>query len=289
MSGSEDPGNGVAPLRPVELAHVVVPLDGSDSAARAVPIARQLAALVGARLTVLAVSIPGEDHGSLQQHVEQTAARIDGDAVLVEGDEVPVAILTAARQLPHHVVCMTSHGRGRSASLVGSVAADLAARASEPLVLIGPQVPDDHRLAGRLVACVDGSAPSESVLPTAASWAAALALGLSIVTVAEPVPEPVTPGAPYHRMHGPEVVAEDYVGRLVQQWQGHGLDVDGDAVYHPVSVAGGLADYLEGRPAALVAATTRARTGIARLVLGSVAAAIVRHATAPVLVVPGPA
>ena len=201
---------------------------------------------------------------------------------------MPDAILTATRQLPRHVVCMTSHGRGRSANLMGSVAADLAARSSDPLVLIGPQAPDDHRLAGRLVACVDGSTPSESVLPTAASWAAALGLGLSIVTVAEPVPDPVTPGAPYHRMHGPDIVAEDYIDRLVQHWQGHGLDVDGDAVYDPVSVAGGLADYLEGRAAALVAANTHARTGIARLVLGSVTAGIVHHAAAPVLVIPGP-
>ncbi len=72
----------------------------------------------------------------------------------------------------------------------------------------------------------------------------------------------------------------------MHQWQGRGLDIDGDAVYDPVSVAGGLADYLEDRPPALVAVTTHARTGMARLVLGSVAAGIVRQVLAPVLLVP---
>ena len=67
------------------------------------------------------------------------------------------------------------------------------------------------------------------------------------------------------------------------------MDVDGDVVYDPVSVAGGLADFLASRPAALVAVSTRARRGVARLVLGSHAANIVRAVSAPVLLVPEPA
>jgi len=56
-----------------------------------------------------------------------------------------------------------------------------------------------------------------------------------------------------------------------------------------VSVAGGLADFLSSHPAELVAVATRARRGVARLVLGSHAANIVRAVNAPVLLVPEPA
>jgi nucleotide-binding universal stress UspA family protein len=276
----------IATIQPVELAEVVVALDGSDRAAAAVPVAQQLAEPLHASVTVLAVALPGQDRGALELQVQQTATRIQATATVIEGDNVPIAILNAVSELPEHVLCMGSHGRGRSAGVVGSVTAELVARTADPLVVVGPNVPAAHVTTGRLVACVDGSERSESVLPAAASWAAALGLVLSIVTVAEPIPEPMTPGAPYRRSHGPAEAAEGYVGRLVQVWQGRGLDAEGDVVYDPVSVAGGLADYLAGRPPGLVAVATRARSGVARLVLGSVAASIVRVVPAPVLLVP---
>jgi hypothetical protein len=108
------------------------------------------------------------------EQAEPYAASIGGDALVV---------------LPRHVVCMASHGRGRSAALLGSVVADLAGMTAGALVLVGPHVPEDHRLGDNLVVCVDGSETDEAAVPAAASWAAAPGLDLSIVTVAEPVAE----------------------------------------------------------------------------------------------------
>jgi nucleotide-binding universal stress UspA family protein len=284
-SAPERSGND-ATVEPIEVAELVVAVDGSDRGAVAVHTARELARPLDAAITVLAVASSRHDRSGLEQHVEEMAAGVHGKALVIDADDVPAAILGAISEVPAHVLVMGSHGRGRSASVIGSVTAEVAARAPEPLVVAGPNVPAEQPLAGRLVACVDGSAWSESVLPTAASWAVTLGLGLSIVTVAEPIPEPMTPGAPYRRNHGPQVAAEPYIGKLVERWQGRGVDVDGDVVYDPVSVAGGLADFLASRPPGLVAVTTRARSGVARLVLGSHAANIVRAVTAPVLLVP---
>jgi nucleotide-binding universal stress UspA family protein len=182
---------------------------------------------------------------------------------------------------------MASHGRGRSAALLGSVASEVAASASGPMLVLGPDVPADHRLTGDVVACVDGSETSERVVPVAAAWASALGLGLAIVTVAEPVPQAVTPGASYRRSHGPSMDAEDYLGQLAARWRDRGTEVATCAIYDPVSVVGGLAEHFKDRPPALMAATTHARTGLARLTLGSVAAGIVHRLAAPVLLVPG--
>jgi len=287
-SAPEASGNDAA-VEPVHVGQLVVAVDGSDRAAVAVHVAQQLARPLNASITVLAVASSRQDRSALEQHVDEMAAEVQGKTLVIDGGNVAAALLDTVSELPEHVLCMGSHGRGRSASVLGSVTAEVTAQTSEPLVVAGPNVPAQHAVAGRLVACADGSARSESVLPTAASWAAALGLGLSVVTVAEPIPEPMTPGAPYRRSHGPQVAAEPYIGELVDRWQGRGMDVDGDVVYDPVSVAGGLADFLSSHPAELVAVATRARRGVARLVLGSHAANIVRAVNAPVLLVPEPA
>lgn len=266
---------------------LVVPLDGSADAERAIPLARQLAERLGGGLRLVTVVAPGHDRGAAAAAVAATAARAGAAWTVLDGQDVAAAILEVAAA--NAVVCMASHGRGRSAAVVGSVATAVVARSDNPVVLVGPGVPAGHRLAERVVACVDGSPSSETVVPTAANWASALGLRLSLVTVAEPIPPPLKPGAPYRRGHGPAIDADDYIARLVQDWQRRDVAVDGTAVHDPVSVAGGLADHLATRPAALVAATTHARSGATRAVLGSVAAAIVRHVPAPtVLVRPRP-
>jgi nucleotide-binding universal stress UspA family protein len=269
-----------APAR-LERHDLIVPLDGSTDARRAIPVARQLADRLGGRLTFVTVVAPGHDRGQATADVEAAAAQEGATCTVVEGRDAAPAIVEAAGT--SSVVCMASHGRGRSAAVVGSVAVAVVASSEAPVVVVGPHVTRDHLLVERVVACIDGSPPSEAVLPSAAAWAGALGLALSLVTVAEPVPTPVTPGASYGRRHGPAGDADDYVARLVRRWQATGVPVDGTALYDPVSVAGGLADHLATRPAALVAATTHARRGASRAVLGSVAAAIVRHVPAPVL------
>jgi nucleotide-binding universal stress UspA family protein len=138
----------------------------------------------------------------------------------------------------------------------------------------------------RLVACVDGSEASESVLPDAAAWANALGMRLSIVTVAEPAPPPVRVGAVLTRRLGPDGDVEQYVTDLARRWADEAKDVTGQVAYDPVSVTDGLSTHLREDPAGLVAVTTHARSGLRRLFLGASAAAIVATSAVPTLVVP---
>jgi nucleotide-binding universal stress UspA family protein len=84
------------------------------------------------------------------------------------------------------------------------VARSLLQRSAEPLIALGPAADNpgwSPRPRGwpeplsvpRLVACVDGSATSEQILPLAAAWAAALDMSLTIITVIEDAPEPTHP------------------------------------------------------------------------------------------------
>jgi nucleotide-binding universal stress UspA family protein len=278
--------------------HVLVPLDGSDFSRAALPVARALAERFGATVqTVSAADDPGEEDALRRSALEA----VGGDAarvhVVVGGDPATV-IDRRCDELGACLVCMSTRGRGRIEALLGSVASAVVHRTREPIVAVGPRVGAGPGApvgapaplsAGPLTACVDGSAASESLLPVAAGWAVQLGLPLTVLTVAEPVPEPMRPGASWRRTIGPDGVPEDYVGRLAEQWATIGQPVQGKVVYDPVSAADGVVTAVDAEPTALLAVTTHARAGIRRAALGSVATAIVHRSTVPVLVVPLPA
>ena len=278
--------------------HVLVPLDGSKFAAAALRTAQALAARFGAELH--AVSVAEHDDEVDVMGSEAAAALGPGagpeQVHVVVGDDAAAAIAATATDLGSALICMSTHGRGRIAgAVVGSVARSLLQAARQPIIAVGPFA-DRPRPFGseppvplsvpRVVACVDGTPPSESLLPVAGRWADALGMSLTIVTVAEPSPAPVRPDAPWHRRHGPEEDADAYAARLGEKWKDVAAEVGTEVVYDPISPADGLRTYLDQHPAGLVAVTTHARTGLRRVLLGADAANIVHASTAPTLVVP---
>ena len=278
--------------------HVLVPLDGSKFAAAALQTARALATKFGAELHTVSVAEHDDEVDVLRG--DATAA-LGADAVaeqvhVVVSAEPAAAIAGAAAELDATLICMSTRGRGRIAgAVVGSVARSVLQAAPEPIVAVGPfanrpgpfgstaPVPLSVR---RMVACVDGTPSSESLLPVAGRWADALGMSLTILTVAEPTPPPVRPDAPWHRRHGPEEDGDAYAARLGERWKDVAADVSTEVVYDPISPADGLRTYLDQHPAGLVAVTTHARTGLRRVLLGADAANIVHASTAPTLVVP---
>jgi nucleotide-binding universal stress UspA family protein len=194
-------------------------------------------------------------------------------------------------------VCLTTHGRGRlRGALVGSVARSLLQRSPEPIIALGPMADNpgwtprprswpEPLSAARIVACVDGSDTSEEVLPLAATWARALHMTLTILTVIEDAPPPIRPELATHR-YGSHGNAERYIGELVQRWQALVPEIDGEVLRDPISPAAGIRLHLDERPAGLVAVTTHARSGMQRVLLGAAAASIVEASPAPSLVAP---
>jgi nucleotide-binding universal stress UspA family protein len=221
---------------------------------------------------------------------------VDDARIHVEVDtDVAAAVQRCASQFDACLVCLSTHGRGRVAGVIGSTARDIIERGGVPVVVVGPFVvhPDaGTRTApsplevGHLVACVDGTAASERGLPIAAAWAHTLGMKLTIGTVAEPCLPPVRIGATWRRHHGPNEDADEYIRRLGEQWALGVPGLDTVVVYDPISAAAGMTDYLAAHPTALVAVTSHLRDRFPHLVLGSGAADIVRTSSAPALVVP---
>lgn len=64
-----------------------------------------------------------------------------------------------------------------------------------------------------------------------------------------------------------------------------GVKITAETIFSPPSVAESIINYASEQKADLIVIGTRGRSGLKRLVLGSVASAVVAHASCPVLVV----
>jgi nucleotide-binding universal stress UspA family protein len=271
----------------LQLQHVLVPLDGSERALQALPTARALATRLGAQVQTITVAGDDKDAARLRTFAAAVlGVEADDETVTVVVERDPAeAIVHRAEELGSCVVCLSTAGRGRlSGALVGSVARSVLQRSADPVVALGPMADNpgwtprprswpEPLSIPRIVACVDGSATSEAVLPITAAWAAALGMSMTILTVID-------------ESLGSDADASAYVARLVQQWGTSPTKVDGAVVRDPISPANGIRIHLDERPAGLVALTTHSRAGLQRVRLGAAAASIVRASVAPCLVAP---
>jgi nucleotide-binding universal stress UspA family protein len=196
--------------------------------------------------------------------------------VRVAAESVAEVIGNEVEQHPEVTVVLASHGRGRSAALLGSVTEELLERIFGPMLVVGPHATSTS-FDGPIIVTVDGSDASESVLPLAAAWGIELGSEPWVVEVAEPSTET-----------SPDVSESAYPARLARKLareSGHPVQFE---VLHGEHVHDEVADFASSLHASLVVASTRGRTGMSRFVIGSTAAAIVRHAPCPVLLVRPP-
>jgi nucleotide-binding universal stress UspA family protein len=77
--------------------------------------------------------------------------------------------------------------------------------------------------------------------------------------------------------------ARDYLNEVVARLQQHGLQVQ--AEQHEGAAADVIVERAQALGASLILMTTHGRGGLGRVVFGSVADAVLRHATCPVLLV----
>jgi nucleotide-binding universal stress UspA family protein len=254
---------------------IIVPLDGSSFAERALPVASALAERLDAGIVLVTApweQDPDDASDYLQQIATETRTRIV--ETIVDYDRVPIeAITDAARADPDRVVCMATHGRGRFRwAVIGSVAETVVSRSADPVVLVGPRCSAESlRAPRRIVICVDRSPESHSSIPHAIDWAKALHLDIEVALVIHPFDE---------EDEAYQVVP---LGPLADRIAGEGVSA------YPVLLrnahpAGALVDLAEALPAALLAMTTHTRTGLTRFMVGSVTMGVLNSAPCPVLV-----
>jgi nucleotide-binding universal stress UspA family protein len=282
-----DPQPGRFAVEPVDVAQVLVPLDGSPFAERALPVAAwlSLALAVDTHLVAVVPSAVGASAEAAIRYLDRVA-RSQPVAIwnVVERDDIGAALADAVEGPSSRLPCLATHGRGHSLPL-GSVAVYILEHGGRPIVLVGPGARVAAAQDAPIVVAVDGTRSDDVLLPVALGWAARLRRPLEVVTVAEPAPPGYRDPGRVRRARGP-ARPERYVESLAARAEGRGVAVTGSVVYDPVSVQDGLVSFLD-RTASLVVLGTRHR-GLGRIVLGSDAVRVVHDAAVPALVVPVP-
>jgi nucleotide-binding universal stress UspA family protein len=292
---------------------VLVPFDGSELAEQALSVGAALAQRAGAPLHLVWVELPTptivsepapqtlaapqQTRVEMQRYLERladaTVATRPGTVrtAVLEG-HVPDALGAYALREQIDLIVLTTHGRGGLARWwLGSVADQLLRQSVTPLLLLHPsELPQPTRF-GRILVGLDGETDRRVLSVALAFGALSATASYILTTVIEPEIPLVTPLAMYPHHLGPNwderrvEEARARLGGLVDE-----LERGGHRAVWKVVEGRGIGDcVLElGRAldAECLVVGTHGLTGIERMVLGSVAAKILRGARMPVLVVP---
>jgi nucleotide-binding universal stress UspA family protein len=275
-------------VQPVDVGHVVVPLDGSPFAERALPVAVWVADVLGADVHLLEVVASGDDEGveGAIRYLDTVCRRrhVASWDVAERGD-VAEALAAALGASPGRMACLATHGRGRSAT-IGSVAVSLVERTPGPVMLVGPGARAVTATDAPVVVAVDGRAHDDTLVAVGLGWAARLARRLDIVTVVEAGHPEAVGGGKRGLARGPSE-PESYVESLAARARASGIPVVGRVVRNSITVRAALSRLVD-RTAALIVLGSPPREGLGRMVPGSCSASTVHDAAVPALVVPLP-
>ncbi len=290
---------------------ILVPIDGSAFSVRALPLATALARQSGAMLHLVLVNDPssfipfaaGEvalpvydaqliaERQAEDQHIlDEAGAGIAASGVrvttrLLEGTTVE-ALREYAVAVGADLTVMSTHGRGGFARVrLGSVAGAYLAHANAPVLLVtgsGDQAPAVP--SGPLLVTLDGSPLAERALPHAITLASTLGVPVALFGVTVPMAMPMAP-------IGTELLADP--GAMETEVRSREQYLERMLVdCPPGSTMKAVTELVVGRSiieeatrigAGAIAMATHGRSGLMRMILGSVADEVVRHSDRPVL------
>lgn len=300
---------------------ILVPLDGSGFAERALPHAIAVAKATSRSLVLLRAVPPPVPFGDVgwavgptghpemwegweeellnaREYLENVAARLTAEGLEVhierlEGDPAGEIVRYAEEHPRITLIAMSTHGRsGLDRWVFGSVAEKVVQASPMPLLIVRAQdgtavsQTSDTPIYDTIVVPLDGSPFAEQALEQAVPLATAMESRLILVCA-----------VPDNLLFGEVLTSFDegtkwdreyetraaYLQEVKQKLMAGGLEVEAQMKNGaPQEVILKTSDQAH---ADLIVMTTHGRGGLRRLWLGSVATGVVRHATQPVLLV----
>lgn len=291
---------------------ILVPLDGSELAERAITTAYQVATLHEAEIVLLHVSEPvlvtmpdlvvgvtnpympmAEEPRYVQQAYEYlngvkhrlaNKRKIEISTMVVEGDAAGCIVDTAVEGVD--LIVMSTHGRsGLSRWFLGSITEKVIQRASCPVLVVRHDRPYRN-----VIVTLDGSELGEHALKPGIMLAEAFKAKLTFLHILEPTADVAE--AAIARVGQIEPRLGVYLDEQLRQNAQTYLDgaatncpVEKDTVVLKDNAAEGILRYVRNRDVDLVVMATHGRSGLRHFLLGSVTERIVRYAPCDVLVV----
>lgn len=265
----------------------LVASDGSEFSAAAVREALGMAVKCGAEVHVMSLVATGAEHEALGESIlkqeleavqsnldriraEAEAAGVKCQTHAIHGRAVDEEIVALADQVQADLIIMGRRGRrGLARLMLGHATAQVIGQAHCSVLV----VPRAAHIEGRhLVLATDGSRYADAAAVTTARLAQFCGARVSVVSVTTP-------------SHGPErrAEAQQAVDRVVEHMRNEGTEVEGlvqEGV--PSEVITGLA---RERNADLIVTGSQGRSGLERVLLGSVSERILNETPCAVLVV----
>lgn len=266
------------------LRRVLVVTDGSDESAGAIRTGVALAALHGARLIGLAIALDNPEYATLVPNLQEAAelhareallsfieeAGAGAEAITREATDPVQGIVDAAAELSADIIVIGQHNKGSlSRLMVGGATAGVIGHATCP-VLVAPRAA--HLWEKRVLLATDGSSHSEAAAKATGRVARHGGLPVNVVSV-------VTSSHNEERRNEADRAVASAVARLA----GLELETEGQVAEGRPDEA--IIKTAESLGADLIVVGSKGRTGLAKILLGSVAERVIGHATCPVLVV----
>jgi nucleotide-binding universal stress UspA family protein len=307
------PRRATAP-EPLPIRSILVPLDGSAFAEQALPWATVIARKTRARLRLALVhrtpDAPPADRRSRQlytrielslrkaqrDYLRAAAARIKAEGppqvatAMLDGLPGP-AVAGYVSEVGVDLVVMTTHGRGGlERAWLGSVADHLVRSLETPVLLIRPiEVAVPSPEPEEILVPLDGSRRAEAALPPAMAMATLLGARLALFQAVSPVPEMVDAPTMFARTFDDELTtlrraeAKDYLEDVATRVTAAGVTAK-SVVVLDVNPVEAIQAAARAPGVGMIALATHGRSGLRRMVLGSLADKLVRTSDRPVLV-----
>lgn len=258
-------------------SRVLVPLDGSAAARHALDPALRIARVLRCPLDLVTVHEPV--NGQWADNLDDIAAALPYEHVDVEmvAGGRPGGVLTGmVTEVPGTLLCMSAMHRDEFDHLVlGSVSSQVLRASTTPVLFVGPGyvAPTGAERYERLVVCLDGSSRADTALRVAADWARTFRMRVELVRVAAPDEDQ-------------DSLAE--MNSLLAQRAATLAAADVAAtttLLRDADPAATIADLVRAHPNTVALTATHGRTGLSRILLGSVTAELLNRSPSPVLVV----
>jgi nucleotide-binding universal stress UspA family protein len=298
------------------LRTILVPLDGSPLAERALPIALDLARRAGGKVQLLRTHVPlaivgataegvftqdmleADDslRGRAQRYLDEQAHNLARDwgvevgATVVDGTP-GACIVEAADEINAGLIVMTTHGAGGFApGWLGSVCDAVIRHSHRPVLAL----PENDAHAGqafvpkRIAIALDGSSRADGIIPMARDLALLFGASVDVVRMVAPfIPTDVSSIITNERpdpygIDGEAAAAKVAIDVVVKGLVDAGLKAHATVRVEMSPVKAILAHVEETDPDILALATQG--RGLSRLIVGSVADKLIRGAKRPVLV-----
>ena len=297
---------------------VFLPLDGSRFSEQALPLALSLVKRDGARLEVVHVHNTEPDdeyvpvtpfhyegleqserewngHGRerdsayLFNCVQADDIDVNGSALckVLEGDVIAALEKEIAETDPDLII-MATHGRGGvSRAWLGSTADTLVRDVHKPIILIRAKEEGEpvELRTDHLLLPLDGSRMAEAVLKHALELADPARSRITLLRVVQPAyvgPEFTINLQSDALLEERVEAAHEYLSELAAELSAEGHAVNTDVVVGS-SAAGAILNYTSAHNVDIICMATHGRTGVRRLLLGSVADKVMRGASVPIL------